>query len=259
LIGKVITLIISVLIAALVSGNLGNPGAGLGSSEELEVPEALASRSLTYGLDPWDVASVALRNTVTVVVIAVGASVLLGSLCYLRFGKRASFEALAYVPEYVYALLLYLLSWRFPWPSPLPGADPSKAAEYALVIIMSECPKVAYVVSEGVEGREELKGVRLFWKAVGLDERGVRSKLLLASKWLLLAQFFNLTSLVLERSVLVEPLVGYWGVGEALCKAVTEADPQLAFSSFLAVAVSVIALNALGEALVRRRLALGAA
>ncbi len=87
----------------------------------------------------------------------------------------------------------------------------------------------------------------LLFKAIGLDEDEVRSKILRIT--LPSIATFSLTSLamLLERSAFIEPFIKYVGIGNALYSAVVNADVTLAAYSFTTIGAVAIALTSLAE------------
>ncbi|UXD22704.1 hypothetical protein IPA_07485 [Ignicoccus pacificus DSM 13166] len=159
----------------------------------------------------------------------------------------------SFIPEFIYAIPLALTSWSFGWPPPLLGTSFQKALAYSLVILLGEWPKLVYGFSGLVEDqRGVLRDTTLLLKAIGLSDFKIRVKelrVLLPS-----LTSFSITNFVnaLERSVFVEPLISYMGIGYLLFSAVTGGDPPLASSAFLIIATLSYLGSYLADELARR-------
>jgi len=266
---RLAALALLIYLSYFLTSHLGNPLAGLGLDASLNATErsffsflsslaAGGEESLTYKEPSLWLALSATASTLAVLVPSFALSALSAAAwAYLvGFSCPRPVRALAFVPDYLYAALLYVASWHLPWPSPLPGTGPSKAAEYALVVFISQFPKALQVMADELSSRDELREAELLWRAVGLPERSVRAKVMRTLAPQLVSGIATLLVLSFERSVVVEPLIGYVGIGYLASTSVVEADARLAAASFVVVSAVSVAILSLAS-LVERALSQG--
>ena len=270
---RALSFLFILVLAYVISTHVGNPFAGLGSSGELtgKSKEYLLNEtgfkgfldylkkllsggglSLSYRQPSLLLASSFAVSTLLALVPSFALSAVLAAAWVYLFGFACPkpLRALAFVPEYLYALALSLASWYLLWPSPLPGSGPSKVLEYSIVIFLSDFPKLVQALADLLGGREEFREMKAFWKAVGLSERGVRLKVMRTMRAQVISTVFTFMALSLERSVFVEPMIGFTGLGYLLFNSVTKADVTLAASSFIllsALSISILSVASLLE------------
>jgi len=253
---RVLSIFFVLFLAYYVSKHLGNPYAGLGSTgellgkskEELEKTSGTGSfleylRSLILGKDvslsyrePSLHLSLAFAgNTLLVLVpsFALAFSLALLWLYFVGLNCPKPLRALAFVPEYLYAVFFSLASWYLLWPSPLPGTGLSKALEYSFIVLLSEFPRLVHALSDTISERKEFDDVVLLWRAISLSERSVRWKVVSSMRKQVIATALTFLALSWERSAFVEPIIGFTGLGYALFNSVVRADVPLAAASFL--------------------------
>ena len=257
--------VLAVAAAAYLAARLGlgNPLAGLGAEEALG-PGATgelrrlygldrpplrglaswlggllrgdAGRSIVYGGAPALQLSLAALPRTLAPLLAGYTLALLAAVAWLTFhGPRVPrvLRGAAFLPGYFYAILLSLSSWLLGWPPPLPGSGPSKAAAYALVVFAAVWPRLLHA-STGIleDPGPELQGYTTALRAMGLPEHRIRLHLLRAAAAPLAAYTSTVLGMLLERSAILEPLLGYTGIGSLLYTATTNADPVLAATAF---------------------------
>ncbi len=261
MLARLVSLLFLVLLSLLIVNNLGNPLAGLGSTGSLqgkalkaleELASPLSGRSLLYGEPTWRLALTYALNTLEAVLPSFALAFVLAYLSAALDFFPPALRFLAFVPEYLYAALLWLSSWYLLWPPPLPGSGPSKLLCYSLVVVLAEYPRLLLSIKETLDSAEWLRDVSVFWKAVGLSELGVRLKLLRSVAPEVSSTALTFLALSLERSAFVEPMLSFTGVGYLLFKAVTNDDPPLALASFLTV--SFISFTFISSASMARKL-----
>jgi len=255
---------------ALTKYGLGNPLAGLGSkgflsqgqASELERSFGLNGSfwdtlktflisltrggppSVTYSEPSLELVLPRLCSSLSVLLPSYALSLVIAVLVIILTGFRSHFllEILAFVPEYFYAVLLYLSSWSFGWPNPLPQVDQSKVIAYSMIIVMSEFPKFIHSLTGLYEdSREELRNVVNALKAMGLSDLQVNLRVVRV----LIAPFTShalyALAMLLERTVLIEPFISFPGVGNLLYRSVINADVFLAATSFMTVSLLSLA------------------
>jgi peptide/nickel transport system permease protein len=258
---------------------LGNPFAGLGSTGSLP-PETVEALRRVYGLDKpvlqgllGFLASLARGSTGPSIVygrpaLAVAAEYLPWTLAAVSLGALAAaagavawvivagprvprlLRMASFVPGYFYAVLLMLASWRLGWPSPLPSHGVEKTAVYALVVFAAAWPRLLHSAAGLAAGLgHELGGYLSALRAMGVPGRRANIHLLRLMAAPLSAYFFMLFAGVLERSVILEPLIGYAGLGRLLYEAVTSADPVLAAAAFTLLGGAAFMLVSAGRLL----------
>ena len=255
---------------------LGNPLAGLGAEEALG-PRAAEELRRLYGLDKpllqglaeWlhgllhgdtgrsivyggapalQLSITALPRTLIPLLAGYTLALLAAAAWLIARGPRVPrpLRAAAFTPGYFYAILLALSSWWLGWPPPLPGAGPGKAAAYAAVVFAAAWPRLLHASAGLLEDPgPELREYTTALQAVGVPEHRIRLHLLRATAAPLAAYASTMLGMLLERSAILEPLLGYTGLGRLLYTAVTSADPVLAATAFtLLGTVSVLLVEA---------------
>ncbi len=282
-----------VLLVAAVAylaarAGLGNPLAGLGESGALP-PKAVESIERVYGLrepplrgllgflysllhgrggpslyyggaNALGLALTGLWRTLAVMLPAAGAAAVAAAAWSIAIGFEppGPVRALSFVPGYFYAVAATVSSWLLGWPPPLPCSCLSKAVAYFLVVFIALWPRMLHTLSGLLrDALGELSGYAATARAVGLGERRLRARLVRAVAAPFAAQAALLAGMVLERSAVLEPLLGYTGLGRLLYSAVANADPVLAATAFTvlgSVAYLVASLGRLLEPLLDPRL-----
>ncbi len=164
-----VSFLLVLTIAYFVSRyGLGNPYAGLGSYgflnasqvKELQRAYGLAGPlggfleflrsfsfgglpSMSFGEPSLSLALSFLENTLTVTLPAFIISIILSWYWVKFLGPKVPrvMNALAFLPEYFYAVLTFLSSWYLGWPSPLPSTSFDKIVAYMVILIAAEFPK----------------------------------------------------------------------------------------------------------------------
>ncbi len=263
-------LLLSLITFALARYGLGNPFAGLGSkgylskSQVKELERAFGIEgglggflrfllsflrggppSLLYGKPSLILFLSYAYPSFIILTLSFLASVIVSILIALMTGFKGNklISLMAFVPEYFYAALFFLSSWTLGWPSPLPTLDLSKALAYSLTVFFVECPKLLHGLAGSFEdSKKQLEESLMLLKALGLP----KVKQNLAILKFLLPSFASLSlysfAMLIERSVLIEPFIGFPGMGNLLYTSVVNADITLAATSFLAIGVMAIAV-----------------
>ena len=268
-INVLVSFVILSLVTFIIAKGLGNPFAGLGSRgylsssqvEELkksfhlnENPlDFLASLlhggppSLMYGKPSLTLFLSYALTSFSVLVPSFSLAFIASALTALvtDFKGNKVLNSLAYVPEYLYAALLFLSSWTLGWPNPLPSFDPSKALAYGIIVFLVEFPKLLQGLIGLYEDSERyLEEPLKLLKAAGLPK--VRRNLAILKFLMIPFISLSLYSFVMlaERSVLIEPFISFPGMGDLLYNAVVNADITLATTSFLAIGlIAIITAN----------------
>ena len=284
-------LVVAVLAYVSARAGLGNPFTGLGASQGLGPEEEKALKHI-YGLDKplgegllGFLAGLLRADTGPSILYNKPAfSLALGALPWTLLGIGAGFlaayataaawiialgpriprpiRALSFIPGYFYAVLLLLSSWWLGWPPPLPGHGAEKLAAYILVVWLALWPRLLHGLAGIVEDPGlELGQVLQALRAIGAPEHRVNAKLLRTVLAPYTAYAATMLGMVLERSAILEPLLGYTGLGLMLYRGVASADPVLAATAFTligAVAYLVVVAGRLAERALDPRLATGA-
>lgn len=258
-------IVIVACFSYLVARNaLGNPFAGLGeegqlnSTVELELSRiygldtppliglfrflrGLATgdtgRSMFYGYPAFQLTMHYALWTLTAVTIGFAMSLLFTILWFLYVGPGAGptffYRKLSFIPGYIYAVPVVLATWYTGWPSPLPGVTLGKMAVYALIVFLAASSRLIHGLMGMVEDQSiRLDDYKLFLQAIGFPDSSVNWKVLRIVLPSFTAYSTALMGSILERSVVLEPLIGYTGVGMIVYEGVLNADPILAATAF---------------------------
>jgi len=280
-------LLIAVLAYVSARAGLGNPFTGLGAEQGLG-PEELRVLRHVYGLDE-PVPRGLLSFIYGVLRADTGPSILYNkpafalaeeALPWTLLGIGAGFLAayasaalwvvllgpgvprpvrgLSFLPGYFYAVLMLLSSWWLGWPPALPGHGAEKLAAYVLVVWLALWPRLLHGLAGIVEDPGlELASVTQAMRAIGAPEHRVNARLLRTVLAPYTAYAATMLGMVLERSAILEPLLGYTGLGLLLYRGVASADPVLAATAFTllgAIAYLVVVAGRLAERLLDPRL-----
>ncbi len=273
-------LLVAVVAYLAARAGLGNPLAGLGESGALP-PKAVESIERVYGLrepplrgllgflcsllhgrggpslyyggaDALGLALGGLWRTLAVMLPAAGAAAVAAAAwsIVIGFEPPGPVRALSFVPGYFYAVAVAVSSWLLGWPPPLPCSCLSKAVAYFLVVFIALWPRMLHTLSGLLrDALGELSGYAAAARAVGLGERRLRARLVRAVAAPFAAQAALLAGMVLERSAVLEPLLGYTGLGGLLYSAVANADPVLAATAFTVLGSAAYLVASLGRLL----------
>jgi ABC-type dipeptide/oligopeptide/nickel transport system permease component len=256
---------------------LGNPFAGLGASQGLDpVTETVLRR--IYGLDKpplegllYFLSSLARGSTGPSLVYGKPAlRIALDYLPWTLLGIASGFmlallatvtwiivigpkvprpiRSLSFIPGYFYAAILLLSAWWLGWPHPLPSHDAEKVSAYSLIVFMASWPRLLHALA-GIlsDPGAELKGYVSALRAMGASEHRVNKHLLRTVAAPFTAYMLMLLAMILERSAIIEPLIGYTGLGHLLYEAVVSADPILAATVFTTIGVISYTIVFLGR------------
>ncbi len=271
------TLIVTTVSYLLARSALGNPLAGLGAAGSLPataaeqlrriygldepLPVGLASfiagvlrldtgYSLVYAAPAYPLAAESLAYTLLALLPGALGGLALFALVYLAAGEAGLriLRPAAFIPGFIYAVAASLVAWYTGFYSTLPSLEPQKLVVYSLVACLVVAPRLSHVMLEVVEGGE----ARLYeqrYAAIGAPR--LRSRLALMRIYLapLASYLLASTTLLLEHSVFIEPILGYPGAGYLLYTAVSRGDPVLAATLFTLLGSVSYTLIALGEAL----------
>jgi len=192
--------------------------------------------SLYYGgADSLHLALMGMARTLPVVAAASLASAVAAAAWVVGVGDSvpAPIRGLGFLPGYFYAALLAASSWATGWPEPVPCSCASKALAYFLVVFAAMWPRMLHTLSSLIrDAGGDMAGYVLAARAMGLGEPRIRARLVRAAAAPFAAQAALLAGMVLERSAVLEPLLGYTGAGSLLFTAVANADPVLAATVF---------------------------
>jgi oligopeptide transport system permease protein len=273
--------LVAITVVAYMSARLGlgNPFTGLGASQGLDPATEAALRRI-YGLDKPPLqgllgflSSLARGSTGPSLVYGESAlRIALGYLPWTLAGVAAGFtlallatatwmallgpkvprpiRSLSFIPGYFYAVILFLSAWWLGWPHPLPSHDAEKMAAYVLVVFLASWPRLLHALAGIVDDAgAELQGYILALRAMGSPEHRVNRRLLRTVAAPFAAYAAMLLAMMLERSVILEPLLGYNGLGRLLYEAATSADPILAATAFTLIGLTAYTIVFLGRLL----------
>jgi len=120
------------------------------------------------------------------------------------------------------------------------------------VVLLGESPKLVYGIAGLMKDQEEsLKEAITLLKAIGLSETRVRVKAIRIALLSITSFAFASFAGLLERSVLVEPFLNYFGLGYLLFTSVVNGDPPLASMAFMTLSILSYLFSYLGDALGR--------
>jgi len=281
-------LLVSLVVYVSARLSLGNPFAGLGAEQGLTPSEEKALRriygldkgllegfagflrglirgdtgpSLLYGEPALGLALAALPWALLGIATGFAAAYATAAAWVVAAGPRVPgpVRSLSFIPGYFYAALLLLASWRLGWPPPLPGHGEEKLVAYVIVVWLALWPRLLHGLADMIQGLgEEHAQLAQALRAIGLPEHRVNMHLLRVALAPYTAYAATMLGMVLERSAVLEPLLGYTGIGYLLYRGAAGADPVLAATSFTligAVAYTVVALGRLAESRLDPRLA----
>ena len=280
--GALAELAVGLLVVSLVAYvsarlGLGNPFAGLGAEQGLTPSEEEALRhiygldkglpegfagfltgflhgdtgpSLLYGKPALGLALAALPWTLLGVATGFAAAYAAAAAWVVVAGPRVPgpVRSLSFIPGYFYAALLLLASWRLGWPPPLPGHGAAKLAAYALVVWLAAWPRLLHGLADTLQGLgAEHTQLAQALRAMGLPEHRVNKHLLRVALAPYTAYAATMLGMLLERSAVLEPLLGYTGLGYLLYRSAANADPVLAATSFTLIGAAAYAAVAAGR------------
>ncbi len=243
---------VSVRVAA------GNPLAGLGAEATVTGPAAkalienlgldkpllqgllsylasLPSLSLGYSLVYTQPVSRLVLNAAPATLAPILAGAILGLAAYtltaITGGEKAARAArpLAYTPGFIIATPILLSAWATGLPNPLPSVDPLKASIYAGIAALITTSRLLHVYPPRGHPR---------YAAIGASVRLERLRAIRATAAPLLEYWAALASRLLERSIFIEPLLAYNGLGLLALNAVLNADIPLALATLSTIAAA---------------------
>ncbi len=256
-------MIILALSYSIARYGLGNPFGGLGSNgflteeqvKALEEAYGLKGDALTgflnflkslfeggpvssiYSKASEEVLVKPFLLTLAVISLASLSSFLLVSASFLlRPESLKLIGAFAFVPEYLYAVLFLITAWNFGWPRPVASASLDKALAYFVIELLAISSRLAHLMEE-LNAELEKRDFVEFWKAVGASEISIRKVKLSVALKAMLAFALTLVAEALERSVIIEYLIDFAGIGYFLFTSVVEVDVGLASTGFVMIAV----------------------
>ncbi len=211
--------------------------------------ESLPSLSLGYSLTySQPVSSLVLAAApATLTPILVGALLGLASytLAAVTCGEKAARAAapLAYTPGFILATPILLSAWATGVPDPLPSVDPLKATLYTGITALITATRLLHVYPPRGHPR---------YAAIGASVRLERLRGVRVTAAPLLGYWAALASRLLERSVFIEPLLAYNGLGLLALNAVLNADIPLALAALTIIAIVSYVLLAVVDAVAVR-------
>ncbi len=262
-------LFVGIILVGLISyivarSALGNPFIGLGVQEQLSpavekelvkiygLNESLAlgslgflsglfkgttGQSIVYNSPAFSIAVYSILWTLLAILPGFLLGFLASMLWFTLYGSNnpatAIIRRLSFIPGYIYAVIIAVSSWLIGWPSPLPSTSTSKIIAYTLVIFLVAWTRLLHgligIVDDSIN---ELSGYTQALRAMAYPEYKINQKLIRVVMPSYSAYATTLLGMTLERSVILEPLIGYVGIGMILYRSVIMADPVLAATAF---------------------------
>ncbi|BES82759.1 ABC transporter permease [Pyrodictium abyssi] len=271
------TLLVTAVTYTIARLGLGDPFAGLGAEaaldpvakEKLESLYGLgkglvtgyfaflcfllcgnAPPSIKYGIPATDLAVKALPYTLVPVLLGVAGAVLLAIAWSLIYGFHVPgyIRFLAFVPSFVYAVVFGLTSWYFGWPPPRVCTCLDKMTVYTLLVLVVSWPRILHMLEGVVETiLYEHQGYVEVLRAMGFREAQIRLHIMKIAAAPMAAYTAVHLAMVFERSAIIEPLLGYPGLGLMLYRAVLHADLPLATVAFAVIGFVGVVSNVLGR------------
>ncbi len=203
--------------------------------------------SLVYGVDALRLAASRLPYTLAPVAAGAAAGYALYALLYGVAGEAAArlLRPLAYTPGFIIALPAYISAYSVGFPSPLPGVDAAKALVYAAVAAAVTSSRLLHV-------HRASPSLRLRYAALGASRFTERLREVRAEAAHTLVYLGVLAARLVERSIFIEPILGYTGLGYLALRAVLEGDVPLAAAALSLETMASAAILAALEAVATR-------
>ena len=162
-------------------------------------------------------------------------------LAYVALGERAHRVAapLAYTPGFILSLPFALLEWETGRPSPLPGREPLKALFYSIIVCAVVSSRLLYTHRGGRLLRYAAIGAPVWYERL-------RVLRLEAPHSTVYAAVTAIEAMV--EGIVVEPLLGYLGLGYLAYRAILESDIPLALAALATYTLIASLVLAVGEA-----------
>ena len=160
---------------------------------------------------------------------------------YVALGGRAHklVAPLAYTPGFILSLPFALLEWETGHPSPLPGREPLKILFYGIIVCLLVSSRLLYTH----------RGTSLIrYAAIGAPFWYERLRILRLETPHSMVYAAALTIEALAESIVIEPLLGYLGLGYLTYRAILESDVPLALATLTTYALLASAILAASEA-----------
>ena len=163
------------------------------------------------------------------------------TLAYIAVGERARRLAapLAYTPGFILTLPFALLEWETGRPSPLPGREPLKTLFYSVIVCIVVSTRLLYT---------HRGGSLLRYAAIGAPAWYERLRVLRLEAPHSTVYAAVTTIEAMAEGIIIEPLLGYLGLGYLAYRAILESDIPLALATLTTYTLVASAMLALGEA-----------
>ena len=145
-------------------------------------------------------------------------------LAYIVLGERVhrAVALLAYTPGFILSLPFALLEWGTGRPSPLPGREPLKMLFYCVIVSILVSSRLLYTHRGGSLLRYAAIGAPVWYERLRILRLETPHSVVYAAVVAIEA---------LAESIIVEPLLGYLGLGYLAYRAILESDVPLALST----------------------------
>ncbi len=162
-------------------------------------------------------------------------------LLYVALGERARklLAPLAYTPGFILSLPFALLEWETGRPSPLPGREFTKAVFYCVTVCIVVSSRLLYTHQSGYLLRYAAIGAPVWYERLRLLR-------LEAPHSIVYAAVMTIDALV--EGIVIEPLIGYLGLGYLAYRAILESDVPLALATLATYTLLAAAILAASEA-----------
>ena len=282
----VLELLISITIIALFSyavarTALGNPFVRLGEEEQLstlvekqlsqiygldksplsgslsflrELLHGNTGQSIIYNTPAFQLAAYSTLWTLAAVVTGFTLALLFSIAWFIFIGPESRvtslYRKLSFIPGYIYAIPVILSTWLTGWPTPLPSASPDKITAYAAIVFIAASTRLLHgLIGMTEDSSRELDDYKRALQAIGAPDRHINRRVLRVILPTYTGYSTTLLGTILERSVIIEPLIGYTGAGMILYNSVLNTDPILAATTFTIIGSIGYLTVALGRAL----------